>query len=696
MAIMTRMRDNMPVILIGLVVVFIITIVFEWGMDYLGLSRTNDTVGIIDGKKISYQEFSELVRQQSDQYKQQTKKDPDDNTIKQIRDQVWNNLVTQDLLKKETDKAGITVTDQEIVDWVRGENPPDFLVQQFRDSTGQFRRDAYEEALNNPQNREIWIQVENALRQQRLAEKMQSVVFSTIHITEGEVRERFVDQSIKANLQYAYFNPDRFISDSAVTVTDDDLKKVYNENREEFKVQPSRKLKYVLFSDQPSAKDSQAVLDEINSVLSQAKSGIDFMELQKEYVDKSPAPAFFKHGELARDKEDEIFNAKVGDIVGPVADYDGYHLYKVLDTKKEGEMLIKARHILLKASTPEEEASSKKLANELIARAKKGEDFAALAREYSIEPGAAQSGGELGWFGKGRMVKPFEEAAFSGHVGQIIGPVKTQFGIHIIKIEGRDNKQVKVATITIPVVTSSQTKDDAYQRAQDFAYVAKKGSFESEAQSLGLKVMETPEFQKGTMVPGIGVSDAINKFAFKSSVGDISDAYTVNNGYVIVKVVEVTKEGVRPFDEVKASLKPRALRNKKMAQLKSTVEKKYSMLGENGDLSTLSSDPNISVQTTGEFGVNSSIPGIGREYAMNGIARTGEVGKILPPVQGLRGYYLVKIISRTPFDTASYNAKKSVLESQILQERKQTILADWLAKLKENASIEDNRDTFFR
>ena len=66
MAIMTRMRDNMPVILIGLVVVFIITIVFEWGMDYLGLSRTNDTVGIIDGKKISYQEFSELVRQQTE------------------------------------------------------------------------------------------------------------------------------------------------------------------------------------------------------------------------------------------------------------------------------------------------------------------------------------------------------------------------------------------------------------------------------------------------------------------------------------------------------------------------------------------------------------------------------------------------------------------------------------------------------
>ncbi|HAP36018.1 MAG TPA: hypothetical protein DCQ28_08775, partial [Bacteroidetes bacterium] len=82
---MTRMRNNMPVILIGLVIVFIITIVFEWGMDYLGMSRQSDTVGTIEGKKISYQEFSELIREQSEQYKKQSQKDPDENMTRQIR-----------------------------------------------------------------------------------------------------------------------------------------------------------------------------------------------------------------------------------------------------------------------------------------------------------------------------------------------------------------------------------------------------------------------------------------------------------------------------------------------------------------------------------------------------------------------------------------------------------------------------------
>ncbi|MBP9212487.1 MAG: SurA N-terminal domain-containing protein, partial [Bacteroidetes bacterium] len=217
----------MPVILIGLVVVFVITIVFEWGMDYTGMSRQSDTIGVIDGKKVTYQEFSDLVRQQAEQYKQQTKQDPDETLMKQIREQVWNNLVTQTLLDRETKNAGITVTDQEIIDWVRGENPPEFLVQQFRDSTGAFRRDAYDQALNDPRNKEIWINVESALRQQRLAEKMQSVVFSSVRATDGELRDRYMDQNIRADVQYAFFDPERLVTNESVNVTDEDLRKVY-------------------------------------------------------------------------------------------------------------------------------------------------------------------------------------------------------------------------------------------------------------------------------------------------------------------------------------------------------------------------------------------------------------------------------------------------------------------------------------
>jgi parvulin-like peptidyl-prolyl isomerase len=690
------MRNNMPVILIGLVIVFIITIVFEWGMDYLGMSRQSDTIGVIDGKKVSYQEFSDLVRQQAEQYKQQTKQDPDEALMKQIREQVWNNLVTQTLLERETKKAGISVTDQEIVDWVRGENPPEFLAQQFRDSTGQFRREAYEQALNDPRNKEIWIQVETALRQQRLAEKMQSLVFSSVRATEGELRDRYMDQNMKANVQYAFFDPERSIGADAVTATDEDIRKIYNENTDEFKQPALRKLKYIFITDQPSSRDSSEVISEINSVMQRINAGADFLEVQKDYSETSPQPSFFKHGEMTQEKETAVFGAKVGDVIGPVSDYEGAHIFKVLEQKNGADVFVKARHILLDASSPEQEASARTLAGELMARAKRGEDFAALARQYSTEPAATNSGGDLGWFGKGRMVKEFETAALAGRPGQIIGPVKTQFGIHVIKIEGRDSRELKVASITLPIKASSATREEAFQRAQDFAYIAKKGNFEKDAESAGLKVLETSEFAKGAFIPGLGQFESINKFAFTNDLGDISDAYQVNSGYTVVKISEVKKEGVRPFEEVKESLRGRALREKKMAALKPIVEQKFASLGADGDLNVLTSDPAVSVQTTGEFTFGGGVPTVGREFAFNGAAKEAEIGKVAGPVQGKRGYYLIKVLSRTPFDSAGYSMTKSMLATQVVTEKRQRVLSQWLAKLKETSDIEDNRDMFFR
>lgn len=697
MPIMTKMRDNMPVILIALVIMFVLMIVFEWGMDYLGIrSGGHDYVGIIEGKKVTYQEFSDLVKKAAENQKKQSGQEPDDNTYRQIRDQVWNSLVASRLVEKETERAGITVSDQELIDWVKGDTPPEFLVQQFRDSTGNFNRNLYDQTINDPKNKEIMIQVETGLRQQRLSEKMQSIILASVRITPGEIQQRYEDQNLKLEAQYALFDPNRFFSDTSISVTDDDLRKFYNENQEEFKSKATRKLKYVLFSDQSSAKDSQDVLVEITNVLQQSTLGIDFLELKKSYSESQSPEAFFKHGELSKEKEKAVFGAKVGSVVGPIPDFDGYHLIKILEEKKGAETFIRARHILL-ATAGSTEAAVMKQANDLIARARKGEDFAELAMHYSTEPGAATSGGELGWFGKGRMVKPFEDAAMKGTPGQIIGPVKTQFGIHVIKIEGRDNREVKIADIVLPVKASSQTKDDAFQRAQDFAYLAKDGKFEKDAESFGLQVKETPAFQKGGMVPGLGFNESMGKFAFSKDLGDVSDAYQVSGGIVVCKISEVKKEGVRPFDEVKEALKPRVPRKKKMALMKEVVAKQRSAMNDTADLAVLAAtDTRIAVQTTGQFQPSGSIPTIGRDNTFLGVAMSLPVRKISQPVEGGRGYYLIKLLGKTPFDSASFNAQRTILAAQMLQEKKQRIVADWLEKLKEKADIEDLRDMFYR
>jgi peptidyl-prolyl cis-trans isomerase D len=694
---MTKMRDSMPAILIGLVVVFLITIVFEWGMDYAGIrSKHNDVIGIVDGKKISYTEFSDLVKKQSDQQKAQTKQEADENALRSIREQVWNSLITQTIVDQESERAGLKVTDQEIVDWVRGENPPEFLAQQFRDSTGKFNRAAYENALADPRNKDIWVQVESALKQQRVAEKMQSLVLSTIRATPGEVDQRFIDQNLKINAEYAFFDPNVLVPDAAVSVNDDDMKKYYNEHQADFKNPALRKLKYVFFSDLPSAKDSEDVVNEMNSVLAQAKSGADFADLQKKYSEGSLEPVTVKHGEVTADKEKAIFGAKQGEIVGPVKQADGYHLMKIVEEKQATEPAIKAKHILL-SGEKDKEAASMKLAKELIARAKKGEDFSALARQYSTEPGAATSGGELGWFSKGRMVKEFEDAALKGKPGEIIGPVKTQFGIHVIKIEARDTRELKVADILMSIKMSGQTRDAAFQRAQDFAYVARDGKFEKDAESFGIPVQETPEFQKGVMVPGLGYFESVNKFAFKKDVGDVSDVYEVTNGYIVAKIDVVKKEGVRPFDEVKQSIQPRVLLKKKLAKLMELAAQKRGSIGDNGDLRALAAtDPKIKVDTTGTFAFGNPIPGIGRDFAFAGAAKSVEVGKVSQPIEGMRGVFLLKVTSRPAIDNAALSVQRQMLAAQIVQEKKQRALTAWLEKMKDAAKIEDNRDNFYR
>ena len=292
MPIMTRMRESMPIILFGLLIAFLITIIFEWGMDYLGMSGGGrDVVGSVDGKKITYKDFSELLKTLSDNQKTQTGKEPDETQLKQLREQVWQTIITQHLVEKEINRLGLTVTDQELVDWVRGENPPDDLRRQFIDSTGQFRKDLYDEFLSNP-NQFIrdpegvaqdygtrWLaDYEKNLRQRRLQEKLQSIILATVRIPEGEVRQRFMEQNVRYDASYALFDATPLVPDSVVQVADADLREYYEENTDQFKVEASRTLKYVLFPENATAADSSARKKDIEEATAKARQGDDFLE----------------------------------------------------------------------------------------------------------------------------------------------------------------------------------------------------------------------------------------------------------------------------------------------------------------------------------------------------------------------------------------------------------------------------------
>ena len=164
MPLMTSIRERLTTFFSVFAGLFVVYIVLDWGMDITGRRHNQQTqagleVGKIDGDPISYKDFSEIVRQMADNQKTQTGTEPDENQMRNIRDQVWNQLVEQRLFDEQAKQFNISVTDQELIDWVRGDNPPDFLRSQFVDSTGTFDRQRYESALLDPRNKKQMLTV---------------------------------------------------------------------------------------------------------------------------------------------------------------------------------------------------------------------------------------------------------------------------------------------------------------------------------------------------------------------------------------------------------------------------------------------------------------------------------------------------------------------------------------------------------
>ncbi|MBI4428514.1 MAG: peptidylprolyl isomerase [Ignavibacteriales bacterium] len=701
MALMTQIRDNLTTLFAVLAVFFIILIVFDWGMDYTGTrgrgGANAEVLGMINGREVSYRDFSERLRREVETQRERTKTEVDEETERQLRGQVWNSLVDETLLEQEIERLGIIVTDEEIVDVIRGPNPPEFLVQRFRDSTGTFHREDYLQAIMAPENKQAMVQVEEVIRQQLRRQKLQSLLFASVHVTEGEVLQRFSDRNITMEAEYVLFDPNRVIPDSSVVLTDNDVQKFYGAHPDEFKVRAARRLKYVVFNQLPSHADSEAVWKEMTRLQDQLATGMDFEDLAKTYSEIPVTDAYFKHGELTREKENLVFSSKKGQVVGPVKDFDGYHLIKVVDERQGKDEFVKASHILLRTVPGPDSTIVIQKARDLLRRARGGEDFAKLARENSQDFGSAQLGGELGWTGKGGWVKEFEEAAFKAKINEVVGPVRSQFGWHIIKVSGRDKRELKIIDIAMRVRSSSQTIDAALQQANDFAYLAGEEGFEKSAEVSKYEIRETPEFSRSSMIPGIGMNDAAMTFAFKAKLGEVSEPITVSGGLAVFKVSGITEEGVRPFQDVKGISRSMALKEAKMQKLRVHVEAFHSTLSPMTELlDAAKSLSNVSAQKTGPFKATDFPSGIGRDPKFIGKAMTMNPGELSTPFEGLRGFYVMKLLSKTDFDSTQYAAERVSLRDQVLQEKRNRIVSDWIASLRQAADIEDHRDKFYR
>lgn len=696
MAMMARMRSLAPwfILLVGGLFVLFMVISDSRVLEFLG--RSSQNVGSIDGEEISYQDFSNMVERAKQNQERITGQQIDENQMEFFRDQVWDALVTQKLIEKKIKEFGIVVTDDEIRNALLGPNPPEDLKRQFTDSAGIFNRQAYEQALRDPRNKQIVLYYEDLIREQLQQQKLQNYLFASIIVSDDEVKDHFIQQNIKMRADYILVNIN-LIPENEIKIKDEDLRKYYDAHIDDYKVEATRKLKYVLFRRQPSKSDSIGVKNNLEAIVAKIKTDTaSFKSYVDIYSDQPYKKDTVSITALPVNVRDIIQKSNKGDIIGPIATYEGYDVFRLVDKIKSKNEAVRASHILIR-STGNDKADLEK-ANEIYNDLIKGADFAAVAKLKSNDPGSAANGGDLGWFSKGQMVKEFEEACFNGKIGVIQKPVKTPYGYHIIKVTGRLNEDFVIEKIVNRIQISASTLDKLYQDASDFAYVAKENGFESEAKLMKYDVIETPSFTEDAIaIPGLGVNKALVKWSFENGVGDISDVFKITAGYVVVKISDAAKAGFKKFEEVKNLVRIKVLEEKRFEKAMAIAKEIRSRIGDNGDKQIAKTIwPQARVDSTTEFTTTGSIPSLGLEYAFSEYAIKGELNKWSQPVKGVTGVYLINVRYRTKFDPSTYEIQKSAIRKELIQNKKNSYLNLWIEALKKEADIVDNRYLFYR
>ena len=329
-----------------------------------------------------------------------------------------------------------------------------------------------------------------------------------------------------------------------------------------------------------------------------------------------------------------------------------------------------------------------------------GADFEDLARAMSEDEGSASSGGDLGTFGRGRMVAPFEEAVFALEPGEVSQPVLTQFGWHLIKLEERleegGEEKVRARHILLKFTPSQATEDSLHQVASDFRALAEDRGIDIAADIEGAEVRDPGFVPPGSVIPGLGVGTGwvVNLF-FDSEVGTVSRVGSVEGAFWVAQLVDAREEGVAPLEEVRPRVE-RSLQARRRAEAAGKVleEIRAGVLG-GGELAAAAEANGLELKETEPFARNDFVPGVGRDTEFTRAAFALQPGELSDIVSARNGAYLLRVIERNPIDEKAFlDAREGLLE-ELLQERRNEALQVWLSQFFAAAEIEDNRHLFY-
>ena len=345
-------------------------------------------------------------------------------------------------------------------------------------------------------------------------------------------------------------------------------------------------------------------------------------------------------------------------------------------------------------------------AEDLIFRLNDGEDFALLANTYTQDPSNSADpqnlkGGDLGWFNKGQLLPEFEIASFEAEIGSIVGPILTQYGYHIIKVNDKriveSNEQVNASHILLTVQPGRGTENELKDIASIFALEATEFGFFALADSLGLEIQESNGLRKESIfVENFGVGRSAVNFAFNNVEGSTSDAIKNDNFYGVFFLDKVDKETVISFENVKEDLKNEFLSEFKKNHIKTLAQSmKDNNQGEMNLSEIYQDNENLEYVAETNSALIGSFESIGKSNFIVGALADAKEGDILGPLPTLRGQAFLRVIDIGDVVMSDFEEKKDSIKFSLLIDRQNAIWGNWLQALRDNANLKDYRYDFY-
>lgn len=670
------------------------------------------TLGSINGKKIEVQDFEQKVKAQEDYMQRQGYAGGE--TRYQAIENVWNQEVEQTLLEEQFEKLGMTVGKKELNDILFGANPPADIKQGFTDpNTGAFNLQAAQQYFNNlrksgtPEQKAQMNQYLANLELQRLAEKYTSLLGNSNYYPKWLIEKQNIDNSLIGKISYVVA-PYTSISDSAVKLTDSEIKDYISDHKNDFKQEEeTRSISYVSFNAAPSAADSAAIKKQVEDLKSEFATTNDVAA----FLARNGSTIQFYDGYLGQSQiqvpaKDSIFALQKGAVYGPYIDGGSYVLAKLIDTKVLPDS-AKARHILIQTNNPQTgptlaDSIAKKRIDSIEAAINAGASFDSLAVKYSDDKGSAVKGGLLtmgnsDYFPQGQMVKAFNDFVFEGKVGER-KVVKTEYGYHLIEILDQKGQQphYKVAYLAKSIVPSTETDNNAQNAASLFAGDSRDAksfneNIDKNLRAKGInKLVATDIRPNDYNVNGLGTSRQFVKAVFDADKGDVLQPERVGDAYIVALVTEINEPGLMSVSKARSIVEPILRNQKKAAQIKQKIGKVTTL---EAAATTLGQQVQIADSLRFSGRSNAALGFEGR--VLGATFNPANKGKVVPePLEGQAGVYVVRVdnVGSTPVEAAGIEEQRKMME---MQARQMMAYRSPTLALRKAAKIKDNRAKFY-